>query len=409
MKSNKIFIISNDQEHFWQSCNVIEDAVHEAFKDKSDVQWFNVSDLISEQNILSIEKYSKDHNVWIYFLSDNIHYQDIIQQLKKYKDLNYIIPIYGNMTVEIERWIDLHKILSSEKVIFLAASHRSAQQLSLFIEGGLLLKVPYPITKMHFSSLTNNDNSEIGIVYAGRITLQKNILPVMNKFNQARKIRPELKLHIAGDFHDRGFPLHGLRMSLESYKTDFFKAITDSDGGIVYHGQLTQAELLKLNSTCDYTMSMSVHHDEDFGVSIAQGLAQGLVPILSDWGGHPDFARVVEGKLIPVTVNEENIPGFSMKHFFMALLDLEKISFSKKIKNQEKASAYLSTESFLRFFESLMLKEIPRYEGQSLLYQEYAEICRTHYPFSIKNPKDKIFNYLSIYQSYLSNFDAETK
>lgn len=403
MKPNKIFVITNDQEHFWFSNNVIEDAVHEAFKDQQDISWIHTNEIILEKDLNLVDKYSKTHQTFIYFLSDHIDYPKLVRQLQVYRDLNYILPIYGNMTVEIERWLELNKILAGERVLFLAASHRSAQQLSLFIKGGEIVEIPYPISEMHFRTPTHNDHPEIGIIYAGRLTPQKNILGVMQTFNLAKEIVPNLKLHIAGNFHDISYPLHGLALNLEAFKKDFYDQIEKSNGGIIYHGQLGQEELLDLNSTCDYTLSMSTHHDEDFGVSIAQGLAQGLIPIVSNWGGHPNYTRLVDGVLVPISVNDQSIPHFSVKHLLMVLLDLKKMSLDQKKHNQIKAKSYLSTTSFHQLFNSVLKDEIPRYLGQSDLFLRYAEIFKEHDPFCQSNPPGKIFDYFSIYRTYLED------
>ena len=389
--NKKIFIVTANGNHFWHSINVIEDAFREILSHRSDLTW------IKEDEVNQVTPGSL-----VYLLSDKLIFEDIVGKLKKVSDLTYIIPVYGNMTVELHRWPKLHRILAGEKVIFPCASHRSCKQIELLVNGGIVTKLPYPIHQKHFSEPINKLGNDIQLVYAGRLTPQKNIIPLMKLVLLVQRDRPDLKFHIAGDFHERGYHFHGLQFDLEEFKKDFYKVVEESKGGIIYHGFLSQDELLGLHQKSDYVISMSTYHDEDFGVSVAQGLAQGLVPILSDWGGHPEFLKVIDGITIPVKLDELDVPRFQNNQLYMNLLDLSLVGLEKKIENQKKMKEAFGEKTFLNKLDQILSSTPQIYQGQTELYMKFADCMKKFYPFS-KGLESPPVKYLDIYQSYLKD------
>ncbi len=407
-KPKKLFVFFNGDTHFWYSCNVIVSAVQEAFSLKPEIVWCKGNGGVEPTDYKLIEQNSMTHETYVYLVSDNMIYQRIIEDLIGLNDLTFIIPVYGNMTVEFARWPLISETLKNKKLILLAASHRQCQQLSLFVKGALIKKMPYPISSLHFTDLpdaSSEDDSAIHLVYCGRLMVQKNIFELMNVFMKARQLNPHLKLHIAGDFHDRGYHLHGIEIDFEGYKKEFHRLVEMSQGGIIYHGFLNQERILALNAKCDYVITMSCYHDEDFGISVAQSLAQGLRPILSDWGGHPDFVEIVNGCLIPVVLNNLNVPTISTKHLFLALQNLTKLSRAERLEIRTKIQDYLSTQSYVKKFEQLQSGAVPAYLGQTEFYLKYAAVCCFWYPFYTGQPKGEI-EYLDVYKSYMSDYQS---
>ena len=408
MKSKKLFVIYNDDTHFWYSCNVIVSAVQEAFSSQPEIIWCKAERELSLTDQEAIRASSQTHDTFVYLVSDNMLYQRILEPLVALHSLTFIIPVYGNMTVEFARWPILSEMLKGKKLILLAASHRQCQQLSLFVKGATIRKIPYPISSLHFQELPDNASDPlIHLVYAGRLMVQKNVFELMHGFLSALKLNPQLRLHIAGEFHDRGYHLHGIDIDFEGFKLEFQRLVDLSEGTIIYHGFLSQEDIQRLNAQSDYVISMSCYHDEDFGISVAQSLAQGLRPILSDWGGHPEFTKIIGGSLIPVVVKDESIPNISKKHLFIALQGLTKLSPQQRLENREKMREYLSTESFLRKFQQLLSMQVQPYLGQTDFYLKYAAVCCFWYPFFTGNPNGEI-KYLDVYQSYIKDSQSPT-
>ncbi len=406
MKPKKLFVFFNENTHFWYSCNVIVDAVKEAFSVNPEIIWCKGSEGLAPKDYEAIKTSAFTHETYLYLVSDNMIYQNIVEKLTHLSNLVYVIPVYGNMTVEFVRWPQLSEILENKKVILLAASHRQCQQLSVFVKDATIKKIPYPISEVHFTDYPQLvPDPTINLVYCGRLMVQKNIFELMSVFLKARMLDPNLKLHIAGDFHDRGYHLHGIDVNFEGFKIEFHRFIEESKGGIVFHGFLSQDKILELNAKCDYVISMSTYHDEDFGISVAQSLAQGLRPILSSWGGHPDYLEIVAGQLIPVLISKMNVPTVSTKHLFVALQNLKKLSREERLENREKIHTYLSTQAYLNSFQDLLLLQVKPYLGQNDFFMKYAAITSFWYPFYTGEPKGEI-DYLEIYKSYMSDYLA---
>ena len=404
MRTKKLFVIYNDDTHFWYSCNVIVNAVQEAFSSYPEVTWCKASQDLSPKDQEAICASSQTSDTFVYLLSDNMIYQRVVEGLVGLGSITFIIPVYGNMTVEFARWPLLSEILKGNKLILLAASHRQCQQLALFVKGATIKKIPYPISSMHFQNLPDNPSDPlIHLVYAGRLMVQKNVFELMHGFLIAQRHNPQLRLHIAGDFHDRGYHLHGIEIDFEGFKSEFQRLVALSEGTILYHGFLGQEQILHLNASSDYVVSMSCYHDEDFGISVAQSLAQGLRPILSDWGGHPEFTQIIGGSLVPVLVKDESLPLISKKHLFLALQGLTKLPLKERLENRAKIQAYLSTANFQKKIDRLLAMEVKPYLGQTDFYLKYAAVCCFWYPFFMGTPRGEI-KYLDVYQSYISDY-----
>lgn len=400
---HKVFILKSQEAHYWHSCTIIEKAIEEALSGDLGFRFVEVDPYQPELLLGLLGPAQAEEKRFVYFLSDNLNFQAITQVLQEAKDLIYLIPVFGNMTYKCQRWMDLSSLLMGQKVVFLGASHRSCQQLSLLINGGSIIKCPYPVSEQHFSrSESSQDLAKIHLIYSGRLSIQKNILEILNAFLKAVELNPKLHLHIAGSFDEIGFHLHGRSIDLDAFEADFLKKIESSKEHITYHGLLGQEELSQLNARCDYVLSASTYHDEDFGISVAQSLGQGLTPLLSDWGGHPDFVVCVGGELIPLQMNLFNIPTISTTKLFKILLGLEKLTPEQRLKNREKAREYLSIKVFRENFLTILGTEVKAYQGQSALYREYAEVFFRGAPFSSKG-QDKKIHYLDIYKSYLSD------
>ena len=399
-----IFVLHNQDLHFWYSCNVIVAAVKEAFEGVAGVTWCSANSGLNATDIAAIRLSASMQETFIYLVSDNLNYQQIAQELQEIENIVFIIPVYGNMTVEFDRWPALSNLLRSKKVILLVASHRSGQQISLFVESATIKKIPYPVSLLHFHDTPAlPPESTIQLVYSGRLMIQKNVFELMNTFLLAHKMDPRLRLNICGEFHERSHHLHGIEVDFAMYRQEFHRIIDSGGGAIIYHGFLDQTQLQSLNAQCDYVISMSTYHDEDFGVSVAQALAQGLRPILSDWGGHPDFVRAFSGTLIPVKLNQHKVPNIVPKHLLLALEGLKPLSSHTRERNRKIAQGMFSVKAFRENFLRLLSTPVKTYEGQNSFYLNYAKVCSSRYPF-YKYKKFEPVEYLDIYKSYLSDY-----
>lgn len=395
---NKIFVIRSLENHFWTSCDHIENHIQNAFDNSTlDITYCDTKDSLSINQIEEIKESIKLNKTFVYFLSDMLKVEKLCEHLSDIKDLNYIIPVYGNMTVEINRWLGIDKLLKGKPVLLIGATHRSCQQIEILTKNCSIVKIPYPFECKGLES-NSQPEDKINLVYAGRLTPQKNILSMIKGFLAARELNPKLILNIAGSFHDRGYHLHGHKVNIASYQEEFEKLLSNNNDCIVYHGFLDQTSLLKLYRDMDYFTSLSTYHDEDFGYSAAQAGCVGLGFILSDWGGHEQFSK--DALMIPVFIASDNLPIVNQKVFTKALIGLNKNpSISHNLKN------YFSYKYFISQIE-MSLDRTFYYNGQSRTYFDYCKASRTSFVFNINSKSNYL--YKEIYKSYLSNYKSES-
>jgi glycosyltransferase involved in cell wall biosynthesis len=72
-------------------------------------------------------------------------------------------------------------------------------------------------------------------------------------------------------------------------------------------GSVPNADLLKVYQGADVFMNLSVHNDEDYGMSVAEAQFVGLPVGLTDWGGlasfhHPELPQATS--FIPVKIGK---------------------------------------------------------------------------------------------------------
>lgn len=121
------------------------------------------------------------------------------------------------------------------------------------------------------------------LLYAGRISVQKNIFSLFDVLEK----NPDFYLIICGDVDTLGFPHFDsdTKINLPILIVEEI-AKRKLSARVEFRNFLSQVELKQMMQACDFQISLSAHYGEDFGYSIAQGLATGLKSILSYWGGH---------------------------------------------------------------------------------------------------------------------------
>lgn len=274
------------------------------------------------------------------------------------------------MTFEVSRWLKISKDLKGFKLAFLCASLAHKKQISNLVKSTSIFLLPYPIISTQ--RITKPLDEKINLVYAGRITPSKNALSLMKIFLFSMK-HHDHTLHIAGNFHDRGYHFHGLKLNFESFKKKFYNYLDMGKGRIIYHGELEQLELMKLFDTTDYFISLSTYQDEDFGVSSIQALSRGNNLILSDWGGHKDHVNLKYDFKISTFIKDKPEVKLNLKKLLKIFLkSLQKNSQENKAIRIAEFEAKYSPKAFLTQLERISMQEIQPYRGQSELFQSYS-------------------------------------
>ncbi|MFI5360467.1 MAG: glycosyltransferase family 4 protein [Elusimicrobiota bacterium] len=216
--------------------------------------------------------------------------------------------LYGDFTLHLKKWRGLEPLLQEEKcsVAWICASDRQAALVRRLLPLGAtgVCKCPFPVDPAAFSfdgALRARVRADLGfreddrvLIYTGRISLQKNSIRVLREVSRFIRTAPfPVRLLLAGSFDDIGAPFFGVnhlpgyyfqlwRRTLESLPSDVRARIS-------HVGNVNSRRLAELYHASDCYLSLSLHHDEDFGMAPAEALSCGNTAVLTDWGGYSSF------------------------------------------------------------------------------------------------------------------------
>jgi|GEM_PF-6814531 len=179
------------------------------------------------------------------------------------------------------------------------------------------------------------------LIFAGRLSRQKNILGLLRTVYNLQKLGKPCVLHLFGDF-DEQFHEHYGRYQLPVFETEVKTLIEelDWDSKPVIHGHISEGDWREQGFDNPVFISLSTNFCEDFGVAVAEACERGWPLILSDFGAHKDVSskaqlRIPSG-LIPCSHFEKEACAqlsrmcaeFIVKESFM---EIEKGIFNSKV------------------------------------------------------------------------------
>lgn len=154
--------------------------------------------------------------------------------------------------------------------------------------------------------VSNSETSVKDIVFIGRVSSQKNLHSLILAFKNLKKNRPELRLHIYGKEDGLGSP--NMEWSDRGYLS-FLNQIIKSENiedvnfyGFVNRETIKAAWRGKPFIFC----TPSLHSDENFGMAALSAVELGAKLVLSDWGGHKNFAEQFPDRVELVPVYHQN-------------------------------------------------------------------------------------------------------
>lgn len=126
------------------------------------------------------------------------------------------------------------------------------------------------------------------LFYAGRLTLEKNLHTLLRIFSVVVKVVPEARLLLAGDVEDLPFSEFGV--SATDMRRMLFR-LTDKlniRSKVQFLGHQTPKQLRELYMIADLAVNVTLHHDENFGLSQVEAMACGTPVVGTNWGGLKD-------------------------------------------------------------------------------------------------------------------------
>ena len=216
-----------------------------------------------------------------------------------------VFHVYGDFTLYPAAWLTTGGVLKDARSLFICASEKQKRLVANLMAMGtqMLEVVPFPVSEELFylsADLRKAWRKKLGLeakdkvfLYTGRMSIQKNISLLVEEFAQFAKSRPDVQLILAGNFDDLGAPLFGWNPPLGEYELSIQNELKSLPANIrsriKFTGSVKQDDLNGLYNAADAFISLSLHHDEDYGMSLAEALVTGLPLCVTEWGGYSSF------------------------------------------------------------------------------------------------------------------------
>jgi glycosyltransferase involved in cell wall biosynthesis len=337
----KVLIIKSAQESAWGSCKIISpnlQAAYEMLAAAGDVELRsfgfydrNIVDglLNGKDNVAELAELLQSWTPDLVSFVDHLPLPNrVLNHLSHYIAVRKLPPVlvhvYGDFTYFSDEWYKLTDQFKGHPIKFVVASAAQRRLVSFFLEEGhgpdYVKQYLFPVNEgdYYFDPAARAElraRHEVGpeervVLYAGRVSLQKNVDLLIREFRHLSQASPApLRLWIAGAFDDVG----AVFMGAKNYEGFMFSKIQkllsgfpeDVRSRITLLGQQDKASLRRLKSAADVFVSLSLYHDEDYGMSPAEALACGLPAVLTDWGGYGSFVGADWNcRLVPVAITE---------------------------------------------------------------------------------------------------------
>lgn len=142
------------------------------------------------------------------------------------------------------------------------------------------------------------------LLYAGRITLEKNLHTTLRVFAAVWRHLSDPYLFLAGPFSDT--PFSELGAVPVAYSRALARAIDKlgiPENRVCHLGNLSQDELRAAYNAADVMVNLTLHHDENFGLGQVEAMACGTPVVGTGWGGlHDTILNGVTGHKARVIV-----------------------------------------------------------------------------------------------------------
>lgn len=414
----------------WISCQKIVFNLHKAYQlDKSlELLNFNYSDdQLPYEWSQTAEAVAATNPDVIVVLDHKPHPIYILQQILKLmgRKPRIVFHVFGDFTLYYPQWDKLCATLVDYQVDFVVASERQKHLIDKYLPSNLGCSVcPFPVDKHEFHyvpALRNLQRKEWGLkdddmafVFTGRLSRQKRIHSLLNIFSKALEITKAENAHLFlfGAPDHIGDPF----VAKWDSEGEYFRKINRIYRGlpknvqerIHFMGNVPNSELKSVYQAADMLVNLSVHNDEDYGMSVAEAQCSGLPAILTDWGGLAGFyhSELPEAtQYIDVVIGSKNKLIDSKSAINAIVKTIQTDRFTKRKELSEAAYKKFGVETAGEIVKNILSRDTAKFTELSPFFQQVLEkIVFTTNPYiNIKNHELNNL-YRKIYSSYVRNF-----
>lgn len=442
-KKLKLLVVYSQKNSDWESCKVISHGLKSAYERLAkvfEVHWLPLSTVFSETYHGSYKKVSEVYDLKeklqktkpdrLVFIDHLPHPLQLIEAFLK-SDSDLELPpidfhVYGDFTYYAAQWVALGKLLKRHPIRFICASKKQSSLITELINSGLKesslahmvepLFFPVDSGKYFFDPTAKaKARKKWGIpiedkviLYTGRLSLQKNILRLIREFvTLSENTKQVTHLVFAGTFDDIGAGIFGISTPVGYYfsrVTEALKKIPEQiRNRIHFLGQIGSDELREAYCGADVFSSLSLYHDEDYGMSVAEAMSCGLPCLISDWGGFSSFVKGEYNSFsVPVAIHKNGIL-ISSSHYQQSIQELltRPLSPNERADVGKKFSADFSIDAAADRLKEILRQNVKPFTGFNWKLDYLASLVHANKPKEAFIPKKGSF-YEDIYRPYFS-------
>lgn len=296
----------------WVSCQKIVFNLHKAYQQNDGLELLNFN-YSADQTPQEILKSAKDVIAakpdTIVIMDHRPHPLFILQLILPYleKRPRIIFHVFGDFTLYYSHWDKLGKFLPNYKVDFIVASERQKDMIDKFLPSqSKSIVCPFPVDKHEFTykeALRKTQREEWGLndndvafVFTGRLSRQKRTHTLLKSFHDFLERTKAKNAHLflygnTDNVADQFMAKWEAEGEYFRYINRIYKSLPEeSQQRIHFMGNVPNVELRSVYQGADMLVNLSVHNDEDYGMSVAEAQCSGLPTIITDWGGLASFA-----------------------------------------------------------------------------------------------------------------------
>lgn len=278
----------------------------------------------------------------------------------------------------------------------------------LFEESGpRVALVPFAIDQQIFVPLSSEHrqtfrrrmgwaDEDIVIFYAGRIIPEKNVQTMLKVCDDIMEAYPNTRLVITGKVTP--IPMKGFGPPIRGFEWKYLHEVTRGPKGHPERFQLLppkrRSALPEIYGSVDIFVNMTVHHDENFGLSQIEAMACGLPVVGADWGGLKDTIRNgITGFRVPtiVTKGGVHVDRYCAAEQIKALIRTADIRVEMGKKGRQEVAKLYHTSVFQDRVESIVDSAL-QCRGSGREISDMERLTLTHFGEQLDNviPKNRI-------------------